>query len=128
MQKNYFIYTCGAAIVVLLVAGIVIIKPFDNKVKGTIKDVENKINKIGVDYYTKFYYPALGNPESLSAFSESGLAINLKNLNVTNKFDEDLVKLLEKFNCSYTDSKVYITPRAPFGVKDYSIEVSLSCN
>lgn len=125
-------------IVIIILLGILVLlfsinKKMDknknnNSTNPTI-DIEKKISEIGKSYYSGIYYPSITEPkELLSSFTEIGLSINLTNLQVTNEFDENLVKDLKNKKCNYDESRVIFYPNEPFGKEDYKLEVNLECN
>ncbi|CAM3739486.1 hypothetical protein ERUR111494_09065 [Erysipelothrix urinaevulpis] len=70
--------------------------------------------------------------EFLERFSEAGIKVDLDNLS---RFDdgkyEGLLQVLvnpkTKESCDVNNTKAIIHPHAPFGKKDYKIDVELDC-
>ena len=117
--------------IVLLVAGIILMfvfKPF-NKNDDKNLTLEQRLEKIGIEYYTKFYYPEIPDKEKdLSPLAETGIKINLDNLSRYSNHSELIKTELTYFEeCDYGKTRVVITPKAPYLEKDYSINVDLVC-
>lgn len=125
---------------VVLCAVIVLFSLILNTYYEPSKVVERKIEEIARDYYENYYYDKFVSsiPEgktledAMSEFQESGfsqvllrhllLFDNGRNSKYSSLFDSG------RYVCDRNTTSIKITPKLPFGKKDYEISYSLSCN
>ena len=126
-KKNLYIL-----IGIVVVAVILIILIFSLGGRKNIMSeatLEQKLEEVGKDFYENKYYSGLDDEQkkNLANLSENGIRIDITNLEVISPLDEDVKKQLEKDNCDLDNTKLVITPKEPYGVKDYDLKIELSC-
>ena len=103
------------------------------------KVFEREVAKMAADYYENYYYARIEKqlPENevknqLQLQTENGIRpITLRQLILLNGGKNlDFRKKVEKrkYKCDEETSGVVLTPKKPFGKKDYDIKISLVCN
>ena len=124
------------AAVVVVIVGVVILIICLNKNKSNEKELNTNLEKLGVQFYEEFYYPAQERAQKdvkafVAKFEKTGIKVNLENISKYSKIDKELVESMvnskTKEKCNATESYVVIKPTKPYGVKDHTIEVYLSC-
>lgn len=126
-KKNLgIIAIVSAAIIIIIFMSIFIYNNSKTKSKTTVEDT---LVSLGKDFYENTYYDLLEDKKLvLSAFVDSGLNINLTNLDATINFDDEVMKTFKNKNCDFEKTKVLIYPKDPFGKTDYTIKVELKCS
>ena len=127
-KKNLFII--GGVILLAIILIIVLFFFVFNKEKEmSVETLEDKLEKVGIDFYENYYYPNLTDEqkEALVNFKENGLRIDITNLEVLVTIEEDVKNQLEKDQCDFDQTKIAIYPKEPYGQKDYTIKLELSC-
>lgn len=119
MKKKQIIIV--SILIVLIVSVVFFIKNNNGSKSKTI-------SKVGEKFYENFYYNTIekGKEEDfLKNFKDTGLKVSLSNiLNVT-KLSKKEKKIISK--CNKEKTEITITPKKPYGRKDYKIEVSINC-
>jgi len=132
---NKKLFAIIAAAVVLVVA-IILLIVFIGKGKSNEKELESNLEKLGVQFYEEFYYPAQEKSQKdvkafVAKFEKNGIKVNLENIAKFSKVDKELVDSMvnskTKEKCDATKTYVVIKPVKPYGKKDHKIEVILSC-
>lgn len=132
---NKKLYAIIAAAVVLVVA-IVLLIIFVGKGKSNEKELKSNLEKLGVQFYEEFYYPAQEKSQKdvktfIAKFENTGIKVNLENIAKFSKIDKELVDSMinakTKEKCDATKSYVVIKPTKPYGKKDHKVEATLSC-
>lgn len=130
-NKKTWIIAGAVVLVVLIVLGIIIFTNRSNE-----KELKANMKKLGGQFYEEFYYPAQEKAqkdvkEFMNKFENTGIKVNLTNIAKVSKVDQDLVKDMvnskTKKECDKEETYVVIKPKKPFGKKDYTVEVFLSC-
>ena len=128
MKKNK-ILAIAAALVLVLTVGC-------GKEKSNEKELTSNLEKMGKQFYEKFYYPSRetdegGAAEFFKKFEKTGIKVDLGNLSKVSVVDKELVDSMvnnkTKKECDKQKSYVVIKPKSPYGKTDYTIEVSLEC-
>lgn len=80
----------------------------------------------GESFYENFYYKQIKSDQAsyLKNFEYIGIKISLENLE---RVETSLTSINSLSSCNKQKTKVIIYPKAPFGRKDYIIEVELDC-
>ncbi|MCM1053024.1 MAG: hypothetical protein NC483_03535 [Ruminococcus sp.] len=129
LNNKHFMIIIGAIIVVIII--IVCLFAFSNKNINLNKELET----LGKTWYETYYWPNVGNDDekradTLSKYTVEGVTIDLNNLSKY-PFSEGKIDLFvnEKTGekCDTNKTKVTVIPTSPFGIKDYSIRVTLDC-
>ena len=120
-KKNLYILI-GIVVVIILI--ILIFSLGGRKNIMSEATLEQKLEEVGKEYYSGLDDEQKKN---LANFSENGIRIDITNLEVISPLDEDVKKQLEKDNCDLDNTKLVITPKEPYGVKDYDLKIELSC-
>lgn len=107
---------------------------FDQETK-----LEKKLEEIGVDFYTNFYYEQISSnkteqevQEFLEKYIETGINVDIDNLSRFN--EEKYPNLLDEFTnkkdniaCDIRNTKAIIYPKSPYTVEDYKVSAKLDC-
>lgn len=134
--SNYDLFIYISAAIVLVIAILVCARVFAKK---TLEPkLSNSLSKMGETFYTEFYYEQVSNGKSseeiansLGNFKDIGIKIDLENLA---KYSDDFKKEVANFKnvkgeaCNQKTTRAVIYPKAPYGKKDYKVEVELDCN
>lgn len=123
-------------IVVLVIAcGVYLYKSKVNPDKE--KELTTSLEKMGSEFYTDFYYTELSKnnssqnvSNSLSKFKDTGIKINLDNLERYNggKNEDEIAKFKNNGKeCNKENTKAIIKPKSPYGKNDFTISVELDC-
>ena len=122
--------------VVVLVVAIVLLIIFVGKSKNNEKELKANLEKLGVQFYEKFYYPAQEKSQKdvksfIAKFEKTGIKVNLENIAKVSVVDKELVQAMvnskTEEKCDAVNSYVVIKPTEPYGAKDHKVEVVLSC-
>ena len=126
-KKNLYILI-GIIVAIILIILIFILGGNKKNIMSEAT-LEQKLEEVGKDFYENKYYSSLDDEQkkNLSNFSENGIRIDITNLEVISPLDEDVKKQLEKDKCDLDNTKFVITPKEPYGVKDYDLKIELSC-
>lgn len=116
-------------IVVLCIIFFIVFKPKNNKSRIDNNTLQDKLEKIGSDFYENYYYSNVPDEEKtkLSNYRDNGIRINLTNLSVIISMDDNIQNQLKKDQCDFDQTKIVIYPKEPYGKQNYSIELELSC-
>lgn len=120
-------------VVVLVIVVLLVVFSF-GATKGTSSKNQNKesldtvLTDLGKKFYEEHYYNSLDDKTKLANFQESGLNISLTNLDVIMPITDEVKTKLNAKKCDMDKTKVLIYPKNPYGAKDYTIKVELTCN
>ena len=126
MKKKSILIICLIVVLLLIVGGIVLVPKF---LKSTNK--ESVVTKLTEEFYG-YYYDENGKSTDIKQFlanyKDSGLKISLGDievyLNGKNGKEGDY-KALDKCDVDKTYATIY--PKEPYGKKDFTVKVELSC-
>lgn len=119
-----------------LVIAAIVICIFAFRGKSNEEELTANLEKLGGQFYEKFYYPAQEKSqknikEFIARFEKTGIKVNLENIakvsSVDKKLVEGMVNSKTKEDCDRVNSYVVITPKKPYGAKDYEVKAILSC-
>ena len=130
--------------IVLVVFVITLVFSTNNFSRATGDTMENKeealkrkLEKLGGDFYTNFYYPQINNAyasnvrdEFLSRYTATGIKVNLDNLSRYNSLSYNMVEELMPYSddCNQEETVIVIYPSEPYGSNDFKIEINLVCD
>lgn len=114
-----------AAVIVLVIIIVNMVMNQDSE-KKTVS-LNDKLNDLGVEFYETKYHTTLDDKAKLANFKDSGISISVTNVEVLLPLDDETAGLLKDKNCNLDETKIIIFPKAPYGVKDYSMKVELAC-
>lgn len=130
-NKKNLLVIGGIAVAIIVVLVLVFTVFGGNKEKEMSQEtLENKLEKLGARFYEENYYAGVkaeGKTEMLANFVDSGIKVDITSIGLLVKIDEDVKNQLDKDECNYDETKVIIYPKQPFGAKDYTIKLELSC-
>ncbi len=97
--------------------------------------LESNFKSLGSDFYTEYYYKTISKSKTekevknfLSDFKEIGIVASLRSIDTYNqKGHEKEIKKLKNAKCDFDKSTVTIYPKKPYGKKDFTVKVKLSC-
>ena len=152
MEKKKIIIISIASVlaVAAIVVGIIFIaKGFKSKPQSNEETLKQNLEKLGRSFYEEFYYPhqvsyidssneKLKKGEKKTTLeshfeklSKSGIVVDLENISKYSKVDKTLVdsmvNAITNEKCDGKGTKVTVHPASPYGVSDYTIDVTLSC-
>lgn len=130
-EKQNLLIIGGIALAVIIIVTLLFVFVF-NKDKDimTVETLEEKLEKVAADFYEKHYHAGLvseNKQESLANFKDNGIKIDLTNVKLLVELEQDVKDQLEKDKCNYDKTMFTIYPKAPYGQKDYTIKLELSC-
>ncbi len=124
----------GCVLVAIII--VVLVLCFKGGKKGNEKELTANLEKLGGQFYEKFYYPSQEKAqkdakEFMSRFKDTGIKVNLENISKVSSVDKKLVEGMVNSKtdkkCDAKESYVVIKPVEPYGKKDYKIEATLKC-
>lgn len=131
-QNQRDIYMIFGIILVVIVIGVMLIfiNPKGNKKKEEAITLEKELENIGVYFYENHYYTTLNEEQKrkLSDFSNNGIKIDIKNIELLVPIEESIKNKFHDRNCNYDKTKITIYPEEPYGQKDYTISLELFCD
>lgn len=129
-QKKNILVVALVIIIILCILLFVAFRTKNHESKIDDNTLQDKLEKIGSDFYENYYYSNLSDEEKakLSNYKDNGIRIDITNLNVIISIDEDIQNQLKKDKCDFNQTKIAIYPKEPYSKQDYSIELELSCN
>jgi len=128
-KKNLLIIGGIALAVILIVVLVIVLSGGKNK-EMSPETLENKLEKMGVKFYEKHYYPGVkeeGQIGKLANFVDGGINVTITNMELIVALDDDVKQQLEKDKCDFDKTRIIYYPKQPFGLKDYTMELELSC-
>ena len=134
IKSNNVVKYCLIAGILVIAIVIICLMPKNDK-KDDSKELLEKFELAGLDFYENFYFPQIGsNSEEvqkfLSKYSSTGIKVSLDNLIKINykseEYGEVLNKLAEK--CDKSNTKVVVYPESPYEQKAYRNEIVTECN
>lgn len=130
-KKTVWITVGILAAIGLIILLIIIINPFAKKTGSQKQEFTEKLETMAADFYENNYFKQ-ADPNDLKKFETIGIKVDLDNLSRCGK--EDSKVILEQFKnektkkeCDKKQTQVAIYPQAPYGQKDYKLEVTLVC-
>ena len=133
-KKKKVIIGVIALVVVAVIAVLLII--FLGKTKSNEKELTTNMEKLGGQFYEKFYYPAQEKSQKdvkdfVKKMENTGIKVNLENIAKVSSVDKTLVEAMvnskTKEECDKVNTYVKIIPKAPYTAKDYTVEATLAC-
>lgn len=123
-------------IILVAIAVVILIIALCGGKKTNEEELKANLEKLGGQFYEKFYYPAQEKSQKdvkdfISKFEKTGIKVNLENIAKISVIDKELVEGMvnSKTNeeCDKINSYAVIKPKSPYGKKDYTVEVTLAC-
>lgn len=138
-KKKLAMIIGGIIIIIMIVIAIVLLSG-KVEAKSTEDRLKENLEELGREFYEDLYYPNTKNgdeekrAEFLEGFKDQGLKFDIDNLSRYEYKTEETQGKLETFKndktgeeCDKHQSKAIIYPTAPYGLKDYRIEIILVC-
>lgn len=99
---------------------------------GPKKQLENLMEHVGKTYYEQVFYHDFNDKDNdyaiLKSFEKDGITIDLDTAMYNIGYETDkFVNHKTNQQCDLKNSYIYIYPKSPYGMKDYKIDVNLSC-
>lgn len=125
----------GVIVLVLIAVAVLLIVLCGGK-KSNEKELTANLEKLGGQFYEKFYYPAQEKSQKdvkafIAKFEKTGIKVNLENISKISSVDKELIEGMvnskTKKECDKVNSYVVVTPKSPYGAKDYTVKAILSC-
>ena len=125
----------GCVLAAIIIIAVVVLCCKGGK-KGNEKELTSNLEKLGGQFYEKFYYPSQEKSQSdvkefIARFKDTGIKVNLENISKVSSVDKKLVEGMVNSKtdkkCDAKESYVVIKPVDPYGKKDYKIEATLKC-
>ena len=148
-KKIIIISIIAVVVIAAVVIGIIFICKSKTKTQSNEETLKQNLEQLGRTFYEDFYYPhqvsyidssnaklkkgatKLTIESHFSKLSTSGIVVDLENISKYSKIDKQLVESMVNAQtnekCDTKNSKVTIKPTKPYGNKDYTIDVTLSC-
>lgn len=130
-NKRNLMIIGGIAVAIIVIILLIFFVFSGNKEKEMSPEtLENKLEKVGTDFYEKYYYSNLkaeNKLDQLANFKDSGIKIDITNLELLITIDQAVKDQLENDKCDLDQTKIIIYPKEPYGEKDYIMELELSC-
>lgn len=130
-KQNLFIIGAIILAIVVIVIVLVCTTSKDKETETITEDkLEKKLEKVGIEFYEDRYYTGLveaEREEKLTNLAETGIKINLTNVELLVPIEEDVKNQLKNDNCDFDKTIISIYPQEPYGQKDYEIKIELSC-
>lgn len=92
---------------------------------GPKKKLEKLMYSVGATYYEEVFYPE--NQDSLSTFS-NGYTLSLDEaMNIIDYTTDKFKNHKTDAECDLNASYIIVTPKSPYGQKDYDVQTNLVC-
>ena len=127
LKNKKVLMLAGGIILAIIILIIILVMIFNKKDEVKIVALEDKLKDYTMQFYKEHYFSREENREILEEYKDRGFNITITSLKTIVPFDEETESLLKEKNCDYSNSVIKIYPKEPYGEKDCTIKVELSC-
>jgi ABC-type glycerol-3-phosphate transport system substrate-binding protein len=118
-----------SAILIVTLAGIIL---FSGPSEASMK---RSVERMGLEFWNEFYTEVTKNlneeeiKAELEIFTDNGLRINLEGLFLRSEKNQKIIARLKNKGeaCNMATTEFAVFPKAPFGINDHNISVTLDC-
>lgn len=133
MKNKKIIYIIIGVIVVLLIGFFLLLSNQKKKETSNDNPKENKedlLERIGKNFYEDYYHPevlTVAGESLMNNLAQTGISISVSAIDVITPINKETKEYLDTKKCDYENTKIFIYPKEPFGISDYTIKVDLAC-